>query len=229
MARKKRSSLAKISAIFTQERRVLLLQLLLTILILGFLSGNELKLITLLAVWLTTFQRFSSREIIALLVINVLFTGMNNAAIDRGVFRFEHPDYLNLPVWEFFMWGFYILHTIRFIASPPKKSRLPLALGLAILFSIPFATIGNDTLLLSALVSVLIVSFYFFHEPEDWTYFGYMTFIGVLVECTGVWTHQWTYPSQPSGGIPLWFIPMWGGIGLFARQLLTPFLASRNR
>jgi len=46
--------------------------------------------------------------------------------------------------------------------------------------------------------------------------------MGAIIEYTGVWSGQWLYPGHPWSGVPLWFMPMWGGVGLFTRQLLAP-------
>jgi hypothetical protein len=64
----------------------------------------------------------------------------------------------------------------------------------------------------------------FFHEKLDLAYAGYMILVGALIEYTGVWSAQWGYPGSPPGGVPLWFITMWGGVGLFTRRLVLPIL-----
>jgi len=40
---------------------------------------------------------------------------------------------------------------------------------------------------------------------------------------------QWGYPGNPPGGVPLWFITMWGGIGLFMRRLIVPILERNEK
>ena len=47
----------------------------------------------------------------------------------------------------------------------------------------------------------------------DVAYAGYMAALGALIEYVGVWTGQWHYPGQHFGGVPLWFLPMWAGVG----------------
>jgi hypothetical protein len=50
--------------------------------------------------------------------------------------------------------------------------------------------------------------------------------LGALIEYTGVWTGQWHYPGRHLGGVPLWFLPMWAGVGLFTRRLVLPLSRS---
>jgi hypothetical protein len=51
-----------------------------------------------------------------------------------------------------------------------------------------------------------------------------MAALGALIEYVDVWTGQWHYPGHPYGGVPLWFVTMWAGVGLFARRLILPLL-----
>ena len=197
------------------------MQLLLTALILGVVPGNALKLALMLIVWAVGFRRLSRREVLTVLAINALFFVMNSGALRQGVFRFEHPDVQGMPVYEFFMWGFYTLNAMRFVAGPPVMQRRGLALGLAAVFAIPFSTIADPTWLLVSTGVVLVIALVFFHERSDLVSTGYFIGMGVLIEYVGVWTGQWSYPSNPMGGVPLWFITMWGGVGLFTRRLFA--------
>jgi uncharacterized membrane protein YoaT (DUF817 family) len=88
-----------------------------------------------------------------------------------------------------------------------------------------FATIGDATLLLLASAAVLAVALALFHESRDLAYTGYMILIGTLFEYAGVHSGLWSYPGDPSGGVPLWFATMWGGVGLFLRRLALPLVA----
>jgi len=71
---------------------------------------------------------------------------------------------------------------------------------------------------------ILAVALAAFHQRLDLAYAGYMILVGALVEYTGVWSGQWGYPGDPPGGVPLWFLTMWGGVGLFTRRLVVPLL-----
>ena len=49
---------------------------------------------------------------------------MDIMAVRQGVFTFTSPDFLGLPIWEFFMWGFYVFHCLRLLGGPaPRTSR----------------------------------------------------------------------------------------------------------
>lgn len=206
------------------SRQTLLLQLTGTLVILAWLPGNALKVAALLVTWSLTFTRFSRSELALFVIVSALFTAMNAGALRQGVFFFAHPDFLGMPVWEFFMWGFYVLHLIRMVGGPAPGGSLWLPLALAVVFAIPFSTIADPQMLLLATGIVLAVSLAFFHDRLDLAYTGYMILVGALVEYTGVWSGQWGYPGDPPGGVPLWFVTMWGGIGLFTRRLVVPLL-----
>lgn len=199
-------------------------QVLATALILGAVPGNALKLVLMLGVWAAGFRRLSGREWLTVLGVNALFFGMNFGALQKGVFRFEHPDLAGMPVYELFMWGFYTLNAARFLGGPVPRERRGLALALAVAFSVPFSTIAHDGWLLAATGSVLVIALVFFHEKGDLAFTGYLVGMGALIEYVGVWTGQWSYPANPVGGVPLWFITMWGGVGLFTRRLLVPLM-----
>jgi hypothetical protein len=123
------------------------------------------------------------------------------------------------------MWGFYVLHTIRFVGGRCPPLGLFPALMLAAVFAATFSLIRDANLLLLASATVLAFSLLFYHEREDFIYAGYMIAVGALIEYVGTATGQWAYPGAPFGGVPAWFITMWGGVGLFTRRLLLPLHA----
>ena len=208
----------------TRDRLVLLFQLFATVVVLGWLPGNVIKFTAMVMVWGIGFRRISRRELITMAGVNVLFSLMDMAALHAGVFRFQHPDLLGLPVYEFFLWGFYTLHALRFVGRAPAKPRLFPAAILAVLFVIPFATITDSELLFLASSILLIFSLALFCDPVDFAYTGYLIAVGCVIEYVGVWTGQWAYPGPPLSGVALWFIPMWGGVGLFTGRLLAPLI-----
>lgn len=208
-----------------QRTRVLVgLQLPLTLLLLALVPGGWAKLVGFLLCWALTFSAITRQDLVIYVVVSALFSLMDIMAVQQGVFRFNSPDYLGLPVWEFFMWGFYVLHCLRFLGGPaPRTSRLAAA-ALAVLFAVPFVTLSDPWLLLVASGTALTVALSFYHDRQDLAYLGYMVVLGALVEYCGVWSGQWHYPGDPVGGVPLWFATMWGGIGLFTRRLILPFV-----
>lgn len=211
----------------TRERLVLLFQLATTAAVLGWLPGNFIKLTAMVVVWGITFRPISSRELLIMAGVNVLFSLMNLGALHSGVFQFRHPDLVGLPIYEYFMWGFYTLHAVRFIGRTAARPRLALSLVLAALFAIPFLTVTQPIVLFCTSLIVLIASLVLLREPVDFAYTGYLIAVGCVIEFVGVWTGQWTYPGPPPGGVALWFIPMWGGVGLFIGRLLAPLIGSQ--
>jgi hypothetical protein len=208
----------------SQARIALLCQLFATAAALGWVPTNSAKLIVLLIIWGAGFGRIRTAELAAMVVVNLLFVLMNSAALKRGVFRFDHPDFLSMPVYEYLMWGFYTLHAIRFLDGKAPSGRLIAATAAAAVFALPFALIADPVLLLAASGLALAACLLLFHEPMDLAYAAYMAALGALIEYVGVGTGQWHYPGQPLGGVPLWFLTMWAGVGLFTRRLILPQL-----
>jgi hypothetical protein len=200
-------------------------QLVATLMVLALVAGNVNKLIGFAVVWSVTFRWFSLRELLWYLGACTLFSIMDIMSVRQGVFGFSQPDLAGLPVWEFFMWGFLVLHILRMLNGPVPKSNLRLVLPLTIVFALPFSTIADPTLLLAGSGGALALALFFFHERWDWIYVGYALVLGVMFEYVGVWSGQWVYPGNVPGGVPIWFMTMWGGIGLFTRRLVLPTMS----
>lgn len=158
------------------------------------------------------------------------FTVMNALSLRQGIFAFTNPDVMGMPVYELFMWGFYLLHVKRLLDGPAPIS-LPTgawqAWILALLYAGAFATISDPGKLLVVTGTLLLIGLILFHERLDLAYVVYMVFLGAAFEYTGVLSGQWTYPGNPLGGVPLWFVTLWGGVGLFLRRLVLPLLSQR--
>lgn len=205
-----------------RARFALLAQLLGTAAILGWLPGNLAKLAAMGTIWSLGFGRLTVRELLMMAAVNLLFAAMNLAALGRGIFVFDDPDFLGMPVYEYLMWGFYTLHTIRLLDGPAPRQRGMLAALAAAVFAAPFATIADPGLLLAVSAALLAGGLALFHDRMDFAYCGYMAALGTVIERVGVSTGQWHYPGQLSGNIPWWSLIMWAGIGLFTRRLVIP-------
>jgi hypothetical protein len=165
-----------------------------------------------------------------MMCINAIFVPMDIATIHQGAFRFTTPDVLGLPYYEFLMWGFYVLNAIRFWgAESPQAGSIALAIGLLVLFALPFSFIRDYRLLFVVSAIALAIGIGFFHERRDIAFTGYMIAIGAVIEYTGVPSHQWIYSGPTLCGVPLWFITMWGGVGLFTHRLGLPLLGWLGR
>jgi hypothetical protein len=214
----------KLARYFSAEKLGLLCQLSGTALILGWVPGNVPKLLAMLVIWGVGFRRVTAAELLVMAGVNLFFAAMNSAALAKSIFRFDHPDFLAMPSYEYLMWGFYTLHTIRFLGGGPERDRPFVALLMAATFAAPFATIANPWLLLLVSGMTLAACFALFHELQDWVYAGYMAAVGSLIEHVGVCTGQWHYSDAHPGAVPSWSLTMWAGIGLFTRRLLVPLL-----
>jgi hypothetical protein len=217
------------SATATVHRLRYLVQLLGTLAILAWLPGNIGKTLAFLSWWLVTFRRLTVAEAVLYCLTCVFFTVMNALSLRQGIFAFTQPDILGMPGYELLMWGFYVLHTWRLVGGVAPRAHHPAVWLLVILYCMAFSVIPNAQLLFAVTATLLLSGLILFHEPLDLAYVGYMVFLGAAVEYTGVYSGQWHYPGNPPGGVPLWFITLWGGVGLFLRRLILSILARYSR
>ena len=208
-----------------KSHRIQLIQLVGTLAIIAFVPTNLGKLVALLIWWVITFRHITRPELMMFVIACGFFTVMNALSLKQGIFAFAHPDILGMPFYELFMWGFYLLHTRRMINGSAPEDRRVVVWTLALLYSAAFGMIPDQTVLLALTVLLLTVGLIFFHEPLDIAYTGYMILLGAAIEYTGTLSGQWFYPGEPLGGVPLWFITLWGGVGLFLHRLVLPILA----
>lgn len=214
-----------------RTRPIVLLQVPVSLAIIAGLPGNSAKLGALLVLWLLTFQTLTKAEWVLYAGACGFFSIMNTLSLRQGIFRFTAPDFLGMPVYEFFMWGFYLLHVKRVLEEPvPRGPSLQVWLVwiLALLYASAFASIADSDTLLTVTGILLLVGMTLFHERLDMAYVGYMVLLGAAFEYTGVLSGQWAYPGNPPGGVPLWFVTLWGGVGLFLRRLVLPLLNHRS-
>jgi len=204
-------------------RALLVVQLGATLAILAWLPGNLAKLAALLALWLATFWPLRLAEVVFFLCVSAFFTFMNAMSLGQGIFAFTSPDILRMPWYELPMWGFYTLHTRRMLGGePPPVTRSAWVLAFA--YAAAFGAIADADILLAITGTLLVVGLVLFHTRHDLLYTGYMIGLGALIEYTGVYSGEWFYPGDPPGGVPLWFITLWGGVGLFLWRLALPLL-----
>ena len=207
-----------------QSRLLLLLQIPAALAILAWLPGNPGKLAALLALWCFTFETLQTRERVFVVGVCIFFTAMNALSLRQGIFAFTAPDVLGMPVYELFMWGFYLLHTTRLLGGPTPHGRRLHAWVLALLYAAAFAGIADAQTLLAVTGVLLVAGLVLFHSRFDLAYVLYLVALGAAFEYTGVHSGQWYYPGDPVGGVPLWFVTLWGGVGLFLRRLIVPLL-----
>lgn len=209
----------------SKDKALLLAQLLLVPAIIAWVPGNLWKLLALLIVWALSFRRPSRQEWVMVGFASLFFTAMNAASLQQGIFSFSQPDLLGMPVFELFMWGFYLLHVTRLLAGPVPPAPTPSVWLLALLYAAAFALIANPRWLLIATAVLLGLALLRHHEPDDLRYTAYMVLLGALIEYSGVHSGQWQYPGDVAGGVPPWFVTLWGGVGFFLRRLVHPVLS----
>jgi len=212
------------------QRPILVVQLLITAAVLAWIPHNATKLAIMLLVWAISFGRVTRAELMLTVITNVIFITMDIATLRQGAFRFTAPNLLGLPYYEFLMWGYYVLNAIRFLgAKPPRAGSITLAATLVALFALPFSLIEDYDLIFLASAFVLAIGIGFFHERRDIAFIGYMIAIGAVFEYAGVRSGQWIYEGPTVGGVPPWFLTMWGGVGLFIHRLWLPLLRWLDR
>lgn len=196
-----------------------------TVLILALVPGGVAKTLAFLVWWALTLGRLAAWEAVLFAFSCVFFTIMDIAAVRNGVFAFAEPDFAGLPLWEVFLWGFYIVHGLRVLGHEVPKQPLLLPATITVLYCAAFATIQDDWVLLAASGGLLAVALAFFHDRADLRSVAYFVLMGAIVEYTGVLSGQWSYPAPPAGGVALWFVTLWGGVGLLLRRLVLPVIA----
>jgi hypothetical protein len=210
------------------KRSLAAAQITFTLAVLAFVPGNFAKLALLLIGWILTFRQLTRKEWMAVIAINIIFVLNDIGAIKNGFFLFNEPDALGLPVWEFFMWGFYLLHLARLF--PPKQ--IPVVdvkvIVLAVVFSVLFAVVPDRSLLLALTVLVLTITLGLYRCREDFIYCAYMMLIGIAFEFVGIYFRLWSYPERNYWTALLQFEVMWGASGVFFRRLLIGWLYSEN-
>ena len=210
-----------------KTRLILIVQLAGTLAIIAWLPSNLAKAVALPLWWLATFRNLKLAEMVLYCLTCLLFTMLDIVTVAAGQFRFNHPDFLGLPVYEPLMWGFYVVHTWRMVggAIPTQTDRR--AWGLAALLAATFVFVTHPTLL--AIVAGLLVAggLLVYRGPEDFAFVGYMMLLGAVVEFAGVLSEQWYYPQPTHLGVPAWSAAMWGGIGLLLRRMALPTLLAQ--
>lgn len=206
------------------SRILLFLQLPVSLLIIAFMPTNFGKLAAFLILWVLTFKKFSKLDLIFYIGVCIFFTAMNAASLKQGIFSFSEPDLLGMPIYEVFMWGFYLLHLKRVWGGDVPVGNRAVVWLLALSFAIAFAVIPDAKILTIVTGILLITGLILYHEPLDFSYTIYFIMFGAAIEYAGVHSGQWFYPNAPVGGVPVWFVTLWGGVGLLMRRLLMPIL-----
>jgi len=202
-----------------------MIQLIGTLAILGFVPDNHVKLLSCLLWWIFTHRNLTRAEAVLGVVGCAIFIPMDAMAVARGVFAFSQPDALGLPVWEFAVWAFWLIHGTRMVGPTPARSTWK-AWALLVPFAAAFVLFPDPIVLSICSSMVLLVAFAFFHDRQDFAYAGYFAIVGAAVECVGVNRGLWGYSGAFPWGIPPSALTMWAGIGLFTRRAVMPAIVT---
>jgi uncharacterized membrane protein YoaT (DUF817 family) len=120
------------------------------------------------------------------------------------------------------MWGFYLVHARRMTcrASVPRPG-IPLMAASAAYCAV-FAAVTDADLLLLLTLPMLAGLLACDRDRQSRRCALYLIAVGALFEYSGVWSGAWSYPHHPIGGVPVWFITLWGGAGFFLARFLHP-------
>lgn len=209
------------------NRKFLLLQLFLTVAILALAPNNLLAAVLFLLLWIPLFWNRPKLEWVLFVLVNLVFVANDIAAIRNHFFQFTNPDVLELPYWEFFMWGYYLQHSHLLLQVDYPRTFQWKSLVFAIVFSMLFGVVPDRTLLLGLSSGVLLLSLIFYHEKGDLLFCFYMMLLGIIFEFVGIHQNLWSYPNQGYQASLIQFVVMWGFVGLSFRRLVGPLFSSK--
>lgn len=202
---------------------------------LAWAPAEWLKAMLLAAIWLLPHRKLSRREWALFVGANALFVVMDGSAVRGGLFAFSHPSAFGIAAYEPVMWGGYLLHVRRFWAPEAHgAARLPASrfVALAVLaaaFAASFSVVRDARTLFVVTTLIVIVAASVSRTRLPIACALHMVALGAAVECVGVASGEWSYPREAPLTLPLWFAPMWSGVGLFFASLVFPFVTTRSQ
>lgn len=197
-----------------------------TLLLIHLIPYSYIIPFIILPFWYFAYRPLKRSEMIMFVIASIFIIGQNYSVLKSGGFNFKQKDFLLMPYYEPFMWGFYYLNMKRFISEQADKVRPVIGfkaffglLATGICFS--FFSKSSDLLLISTILSTCIL-LVLFHKTYDIYYGLYALLLGFIIESFGVLTGKWSYPDPDFLGIPFWFATMWISVGILGRRLLIP-------
>ncbi len=193
----------------------------LTLLILSLPLDNYFKTLLFLINWFVWLRPFSWVETVTFIIININIVIMEVQVVQKGYFSFTQPDVWGLPLWEFFMWGYFGLVSSRL--CPNITFHWSSAIW-ALLFSSTFQFV-TDQFLLFVLTLILTISMVI-HFGRSALRIGIFALVfGCIFEWLGLATQQWQYShSDTVLQFPLWGLTMWAGSQIIFSHFLAPGL-----
>ena len=179
----------------------------------ALIPGNGTKLAAMAALWAWSLLPLRRGELLLMLTADVIFTLNDALAVRAGAFRFLHPDILGVPVWECFVWGYYLVEAQRSSEENPASGWDPACAWLGLPFAASFA-LPSQAAVLGASAGCVAAMLWRWHSRRDLRNAAFMVGLGAVVEHAGVWSGQWAYPAPYPTGVAPWFVFLFAGVGL---------------
>ncbi len=201
-----------------------LLQLFITLLIIVLSPNNIIALIALLIWWKISFKRLTKTESLFFIISSIIYIVGDIGAIKNGFFKFNKPDFLGLPYWEFVAWGFWFLHVHRTVKVTYPKNIYPIIYPTAFIFFLSFSVIKDQTILMSLHTIILLGLIIYQFKYDKLFYALYMCSISIIVELIGIHFNLWQYPQGLNAQVFFQFCLLWTNSILFYYFIAGPFL-----
>ena len=218
----KASAISTISATHHQRPRVLL-ALASTLLIVLIVPNSLVVLFILLPLWWIVFRPWQLGELYSFAIAAIFFLLQNYVCLKAGIFEFRHKDFMLMPYYEPFLWGFYFTALKRFIVGTRKSPAFEMKSLIGLLAtSIAFSVFSRTSLFFAATIVSTLFLFVLFHRKLDIAFAVSALLLGFVVELFGVYSGLWSYPAPDLLRMPYWFSTMWISVGLLGWRFLMP-------
>lgn len=117
-------------------------------------------------------------------------------AVKNGFFIYESPDFFGTPLWAFVGWGYWFAHAHLLLRPIYEKRISKAAIILALLFAASFSVFKSTDVILMVTLGITAMALFMYHSATDLKFFGYMLFLAMLVEPTGLYFRLWYYPAR---------------------------------
>ncbi len=169
-----------------------------------------------------SFKYVNLYEVILFLIGVFFIIPADYLVLKNSSFYFTRRDFLLMPSYEPFMWGFYFLFLKRINDRYrpqiiPKISKKALSALFIVMLAFQFPRHLNLTVNLSGLLTLCL-----FHTRHDLQFGISALLLGTIVELFGVWNGLWWYPKTDIFGLPFWYIGMWWNVGVLVYRIAMP-------
>lgn len=200
------------------QRLVFSLIFIATAAIMVLVRNNFLALALFLCLWAAPLKFYRKNDLWFFIIGFLSFLFLDMIVVAKGVFSFARPDFLGLPVFEPFLWGFYLV-TINKIGGSeeifPRRNIFCILILLALLSS--YLIFRNNLSIFLTQAAILAIVSLFWHKKSDISYTIIAVVMGAIVEYVNVACGNWFYPG---GGVPVWFLTFWAAVGLLDNRFV---------